>query len=55
MANKVFRESIISAAIAADKPAEVPELENFELMVQSWMLRVGHYELTQTYTAFLQH
>jgi hypothetical protein len=45
VASSVFSEAIASAASAG--------VTNFELMVQSWVLRVGHYPLTQTHAAFV--
>lgn len=45
VASSVFGPAIASAATAS--------LADFELLVQSWVLRVGHHKLSQTHTAFV--
>ena len=45
VASRVFDAAILSAATAG--------VTDFELMVQSWVLRVGHFPLIHTHTAFV--
>ena len=42
--------SVFSTAIASAASAGVP---NFEIMVQTWVLRVGYYQLIETHAAFV--